>query len=67
MPRNTPPTGKLASVKDRIIGGTTFVLTIACLSVAANTHDAQWQLFFIITGLLYFMTTIGLVTENGVG
>ena len=67
MPRNTPPTGKVASVADRIRGSITAVLTIACLTAGANTHSAQWQVTFIIAGVLYLLTTMGMVTENGVG
>jgi hypothetical protein len=57
MPRSQPPKGKVAPVADRIRGAITAFLALACLTAAANTHDAQWCVTFGIAGIIYFITT----------
>jgi hypothetical protein len=67
MPRSAPPKGKVSSVADRIRGSITAVLFLACFTLGATTHSAQWQLTFIIAGVLYLLTTLGMVFEHADG
>lgn len=60
MPRQQ----KVASIPDRIRGGICFVLTIATLSAGANATDKQWQLTFVVSGILYMMTTLAMVFKD---
>jgi len=64
MPRRIKPTGKVASVPDRIRGAIVAVLTIACYAAGANTTDSQLQVTFVIAGTLYFMTTLAMMFKD---
>jgi hypothetical protein len=66
MPRNTPPTGKVSPLIERVIGSICFVLMIAIFTEGNLTHDNQIRIGCLIAGLLYFMTAIGLATDNGI-
>jgi hypothetical protein len=55
---------KLATVPERIRGGIAALLTITCLTASCNNTDAQWQVTFLIAGMLYFMTTLVFVFDN---
>ncbi|MBS1994611.1 MAG: hypothetical protein JSS83_29060 [Cyanobacteria bacterium SZAS LIN-3] len=67
MPRNIKPVGPVSSVADRITGAITAILTITFFSISANTHDAQVQMWGLVSGMLYFMTTLALVFEHADG
>ena len=60
-PKHDP---RLATVPERIRGAIAMVLTITCFSVSCNSTDAQWQMTFMIAGLLYFLTTIVIVFDK---
>jgi hypothetical protein len=64
MSRSTKPKGKVASVPERIRGGIAALLTLTCLTAAANTHSAQWAATFGIAGILYLLTTVAHVFGN---
>jgi hypothetical protein len=55
---------KIASVADRVRGCISIVLTITCLSVAANATDQRWQAVFMIAGILYLLSTIAIVFKD---
>ena len=56
---------KVASIPERIRGAIAAALALLFLTLADNTHDAQWQVTFVIAGVCYFMTTITFMFENG--
>jgi hypothetical protein len=55
---------KIATVPERIRGAISAVLTITCFSISCNNTDAQWQVTFLIAGLLYMMTTLVFVFDG---
>jgi hypothetical protein len=58
MSRPEKPMGRVASVPERIRGGIAALLTLTCLTTAANIHDAQLAVSFGIAGIIYLMTTM---------
>lgn len=55
---------KIATVPERIRGAISAVLTIACMTASCNNTDAQWQVTFLIAGVLYMMTTLAIVFDG---
>ena len=66
MPRRAQPTGPVAPKSIRLIGLATFFLTIICLTVSCNAPNLRIQIGFMIAGILYLLTTVGLVFDNGI-
>ncbi|CAN5127394.1 hypothetical protein BH11CYA1_BH11CYA1_06520 [soil metagenome] len=62
MDKKNDPT--IATVPERIRGAIAAVLTITCFSISCNNTDAQWQVTFLVAGLLYFLTTIVFVFDK---
>ncbi len=67
MPRSAPLRGKSLPWLIAFAGSITAVLFLACFTLGATTHSAQWQLTFIIAGVLYLLTTLGMVFEHADG
>jgi hypothetical protein len=64
MSRPEKPMGRVAPVPERIRGGIAALLTLTCLTTAANIHDAQLAVSFGIAGIIYLMTTMCYVYGN---
>jgi len=64
---NIPPKGKVSPSAERALGVVCVILCVASWTWCNYTTDTQWQFFSLLTGLCYFLTAIGLATDNGVG
>lgn len=57
---------KVSSVAQRIRGAITAILAITAFTIGANAATQNVQVACIIAGMLYLMTTLVFVFENGV-
>jgi hypothetical protein len=58
------PTGKVASIPDRIRGSIALVLTLSAFTWADWTNDRQWQMTCMVAGFFYMLTTIAYVFKD---
>lgn len=54
----------LASVGDRIRGCISVVICISSLTCANYSTDNQWLAFFMLTGMLNMLVTIGIMFKD---